>query len=63
MAEGTDMRHIAIIGLIISVFSLVSLDAYSFPPNPYQAPDPIAWGSKDGASGALCSFAPTDNSR
>lgn len=27
-------------------------------PNPYRAPDPIAWGSSSGASGAICTFAP-----
>jgi hypothetical protein len=27
-------------------------------PDPYRAPDPIAWGSASGASGAICTFAP-----
>lgn len=52
------MRHIAIMWLLVLLIGLIGLDAYSFPPDPYQAPDPLALGSKDGASGALCSFAP-----
>lgn len=58
MAESTDMRHFAILGLMTLILGLIGLDAMRFPPNPYQAPDPLAWGSEDGASGALCSFAP-----
>ena len=31
------------------------------PPDPYRAPDPMAFGSMSGASGAICSFAPGTN--
>ena len=27
-------------------------------PDPYRAPDPMAFGSDSGASGAICSFVP-----
>ena len=50
------MRHRGILALGALVLVLVALDWSSTPPNPYQAPDPMAWGSADGASGALCSF-------
>jgi len=44
------------IGLIVAV---IGLDwASGAAPDPYRAPDPIAWGSASGASGAICSFAP-----
>lgn len=30
-------------------------------PDPYLAPDPMALGSKSGASGAICAFVPRKN--
>ena len=41
---------------------VVGLDwSLGVPPDPYRAPDPMAFGSMSGASGAICSFAPGAN--
>ncbi|WP_420550934.1 hypothetical protein [Litorivicinus lipolyticus] len=50
------MRRLGIVALALIVVGLLIADLSNTPPNPYQAPDPLAWGSKDGASGAFCSF-------
>ncbi|MGB0957224.1 MAG: hypothetical protein ACPGUF_02025 [Litorivicinus sp.] len=50
------MRRLGILGLLLIGLGLLVLDSTRTPPNPYTAPDPLAWGSSDGASGALCSF-------
>lgn len=53
------MRHHAIAGLLLLGLVLIGLDWQATPPDPYGAPDPLAWGSNQGASGALCSFSPS----
>ena len=50
--------------MIAAVFAVlvVGLDwSLGVPPDPYRAPDPMAFGSMSGASGAFCSFAPRTN--
>jgi len=52
-------------GILIALFSallVVGLDwSLGVAPNPYRAPDPMAFGSRSGASGAICTFAPGAN--
>ena len=52
-------------GILIALFSallVVGLDwSLGVAPNPYRAPDPMAFGSQSGASGAICTFAPRAN--
>ena len=52
-------------GILIALFSasmVVGLDwSLGVAPNPYRAPDPMAFGSQSGASGAICTFAPGAN--
>ena len=52
-------RRSGIVIALIFVVGVVGLDwSLSVPPDPYGAPDPMAFGSISGASGAICSFAP-----
>ena len=52
-------RRSGIVIALIFVVGVVGLDwSLSVPPDPYRAPDPMAFGSMSGASGAICSFAP-----
>ncbi len=50
------------VGIIIAVSAVVFIVVFDWllgtPPDPYRAPDPMAFGSTSGASGAICSFAP-----
>jgi hypothetical protein len=52
-------------GILIALFSallVAGLDwSLGVAPNPYRAPDPMAFGSQSGASGAICTFAPGAN--
>ena len=55
-------RRSGIVIALIFVVGVVGLDwSLSVPPDPYGAPDPMAFGSISGASGAICSFAPGTN--
>ncbi len=52
-------RRIGIITALTAMVLIVILDwSLGTPPDPYRAPDPMAFGSTSGASGAICSFAP-----
>ena len=50
-------------GIIIAICSSIGLVAFDWTlgmsPDPFQAPDPLALGSREGASGAICSFMPS----
>lgn len=50
------------LGIVLTLSCLLALIVVEWmggnPPDPYQAPDPMAWGSTEGASGAICTFAP-----
>lgn len=51
-------RH-GILITIVCLFAVVGVEwAGGNPPDPFKAPDPMVWGSKEGASGAICTFAP-----
>ncbi|MDC1208658.1 hypothetical protein N8005_04910 [Litorivicinus sp.] len=51
------------IAIVLSCFLFIILLEWwgGNSPNPYAAPDPMAWGSESGASGAICSFAPVSS--
>ena len=52
-------RRLGIAGAVLLVALIIASDwIFGGAPNPYRAPDPIAWGSSSGASGAICTFAP-----
>jgi hypothetical protein len=52
-------RRIGIITALTAIILIIVLDwSLGTPPDPYRAPDPMAFGSTSGASGAICSFAP-----
>ena len=54
----TSRRSGIMIALIFAVV-IVGLDwSLGVPPDPYRALDPMAFGSRSGASGAICSFVP-----
>jgi len=50
------------LGIVITLSCLLGLIVVEWvggnPPDLFQAPDPMAWGSTEGASGAICTFAP-----
>lgn len=50
----TRKHGIWIVLAALAVFVVV--DSVRTPPDPYAAPDPLVWGSTEGASGALCSL-------
>jgi hypothetical protein len=52
-------RRYGILAALVMALSVVALDwSLGVSPDPYQAPDPMAFGSTSGASGAICTFAP-----
>jgi hypothetical protein len=52
-------RRTGIVIVFVCIFAVVSAEWLGGnPPDPYRAPDPMAFGSTSGASGAICSFAP-----
>jgi len=52
-------RRFGIVIALVSALLVVGLDwSFGVPPDPYRAPDPMAFGSQSGASGAICTFAP-----
>ncbi len=55
-------RRSGIMIAVVFAVLVVGLDwSLGVPPDPYRAPDPMAFGSMSGASGAFCSFAPRTN--
>lgn len=53
-------RKTGIVLALSFVLAVVMVEVISgTAPDPFAAPDPMAWGSKDGGSGALCTFNPT----
>lgn len=55
-------RRVGIVAVLLTGCFLIALEwASGGAPNPYAAPDPMAWGSESGASGAICTFAPGAN--
>ena len=52
-------RRFGIIVALLGVLWGVVIDwTLGVPPDPFRAPDPMAFGSTSGASGAICTFAP-----
>ena len=52
-------RRVGIVLSLVFTLTVVGLDwSLGSAPDPYRAPDPMALGSKSGASGAICTFAP-----
>ena len=52
-------RRIGIVMSLVFTLTVIGLDwSLGSAPDPYRAPDPMAFGSKSGASGAICTFAP-----
>ena len=52
-------RRFGIIVALLGALGVVVIDwTLGAPPDPFQAPDPMAFGSTSGASGAICTFAP-----
>lgn len=52
-------RRFGIVIALVSALLVVGFDwSLGVPPDPYRAPDPMAFGSQSGASGAICTFAP-----
>lgn len=52
-------RRFGIILALLGVFGVVVIDwTLDVPPDPFRAPDPMAFGSISGASGAICTFTP-----
>jgi hypothetical protein len=52
-------RRVGIVISLVFMLTVIGLDwSLGSAPDPYRAPDPMAFGSKSGASGAICTFAP-----
>ena len=52
-------RRVGIMMSLVFTLTVIGLDwSLGSSPDPYRAPDPMALGSKSGASGAICTFAP-----
>ena len=52
-------RRSGIVMALAFTLLIVGLDwSLGVAPDPYRAPDPMALGSKSGASGAICTFVP-----
>ena len=52
-------RRVGIVISLVFMLTVIGLDwSLGSAPDPYRAPDPMALGSKSGASGAICTFAP-----
>ena len=63
MAESQCMpgmsRRIGISATLIALSAVIFVEwSAGVRPDPYRAPDPMAFGSDSGASGAICSFVP-----
>ena len=56
-------RRSGISGILIALSAVIFVEwTAGVRPDPYRAPDPMAFGSDSGASGAICSFVPTGKS-
>lgn len=52
-------RRVGIVGTLFALVLMLALEwSQGVTPDPFGAPDPIAWGSSQGGSGAICTFAP-----
>ena len=52
-------RRSGISGILIALSAVIFVEwSAGVQPDPYRAPDPMAFGSDSGASGAICSFVP-----